>query len=217
MDKFTDIIEHIKKVYVTYNRPLIVGFSGGKDSTLTLQLVWEAIEGLPKEQVAHDIHVITTDTLVETPAVRLYILENIENINKAARKVNLPIHAQLLTPLFEDSFWVNLIGKGYPAPSRMFRWCTERLKIAPVDRFIKEHVDQWGEATVVLGARSSESASRSQVLSKKVRDKLGLSKHPSLPAAYVFTPIEQAEELKRTLFNERRTELVSSTSRAGKD
>ena len=143
MDKFTDIIEHIKKVYITYNRPIIVGFSGGKDSTLTLQLVWEAIEGLPKDQVNHNIYVITTDTLVETPAVRQYILENIENINRAARTSNLPINAQLLTPLFEDSFWVNLIGKGYPAPSRMFRWCTERLKIAPVDRFIKEHVDQW--------------------------------------------------------------------------
>lgn len=189
-DKFSKIIDHIKKVYLAYNRPLIVGFSGGKDSTLTLQLVWEAIEDLPREQVKNNIHVITTDTLVETPAIQQYILENIKKINATAKLKNLPIHALLLTPQYEDSFWVNLIGKGYPAPSRMFRWCTERLKIAPVDRFIKESVDKWGETTIVLGARKSESASRSQVLSKKIRDKLGLSKHLSLSAAYVFTPIE---------------------------
>lgn len=189
-DKFSMIIDQIKKVYLSYNRPLIVGFSGGKDSTLTLQLVWEAIESLPKDQIKQAIYVISTDTLVETPVIKKYILENIDKINTTAYAKGLPIYAQLLTPRYEDSFWVNLIGKGYPAPSRMFRWCTERLKIDPVDSFITTSVDKWGEATVVLGARSSESASRSQVLSKKVRDSLGLSKHPLLPAAYVFTPIE---------------------------
>ncbi len=190
MDKFTAIIQHIRKVYLTYNRPFIIGYSGGKDSTLTLQLVWEAIEGLSRDHVKQSIYVISTDTLVETPIIRKYILNNIEKINIASQAKGLPIHAYLLTPRYEDSFWVNLIGKGYPAPSRMFRWCTERLKIAPVDSFIKEQVNKWGETTIVIGARGNESASRSQVLSKKVRDNLGLSKHPSLPAAYVFTPIE---------------------------
>ncbi len=191
MDKFSEIIEHIKKVYLTYERPFIVGYSGGKDSTLTLQLVWEAIEGIPRKKIKQPIYVITTDTLVEAPPIESFILKNIDSINAAAKKQSLPITARLLTPLIEESFWVNLLGKGYPAPSRMFRWCTERLKIEPVDRFIRKHVDEYGEATVVLGARSDESASRSQVLSSKKRDNLGLSKHPTLPAAYVFTPIEK--------------------------
>lgn len=191
MDKITEIKEHIKKVYLAYNRPFVVGYSGGKDSTVVMQLVWDAIAELPREQMSHDIHVISTDTLVETPYIIDYVTKTLDQINQAARASDLPIYAHRLTPLYKNSFWVNLIGKGYPAPSRNFRWCTERLKIEPVNRFIAEHVDKWGEATVVLGARKDESASRSQVLNKKVRDQMGLSKHPTLPAAFVFTPIEE--------------------------
>jgi len=191
MDKITKIKEHIKKVYLAYNRPFVVGYSGGKDSTVVMQLVWDAIEGIPYELLTQDIHVISTDTLVETPYIIDYVTKTLEQINEVARTRNLPIYAHRLTPLYKNSFWVNLIGKGYPAPSRNFRWCTERLKIEPVNRFIAEHVDEWGEATVVLGARRDESASRSQVLAKKVRDQMGLSKHPTLPAAFVFTPIEE--------------------------
>ncbi|MGD9948281.1 MAG: DNA phosphorothioation system sulfurtransferase DndC [Desulfobulbus sp.] len=191
MDIITEIKDHIKKVYLAYNRPFVVGYSGGKDSTVVMQLVWDAIEEIPPEQLTQDVHVISTDTLVETPYIIDYVAKTLEQINQTAQARNLPIYAHRLTPLYKNSFWVNLIGKGYPAPSRNFRWCTERLKIEPVNRFIAEHVDQWGEATVVLGARKDESSSRSQVLSKKARDHLGLSKHPTLPAAFVFTPIEE--------------------------
>lgn len=191
MDKITKIKEHIKKVYLAYNRPFVVGYSGGKDSTVVMQLVWDAIEEIPYEQLKQDVHVISTDTLVETPYIIDYVTKTLDQINQVARVNNLPIFAHRLTPLYKNSFWVNLIGKGYPAPSRNFRWCTERLKIEPVNRFISEYVDKWGEATVVLGARKDESSSRSQVLSSKVRDHMGLSKHPTLPAAFVFTPIEE--------------------------
>lgn len=202
-DKFDEIRENIKKVYTAYNRPLIIGFSGGKDSSATLQLVWQAIEELPKDQLNQDIHVICTDTLVETPYIIDYIIDSLARINKAAKEKNLPIFAHRLTPQIENSFWVNLIGKGYPAPRQQFRWCTERLKIEPVNRYIAENVSKWGEVTVVLGARSDESSSRSQVLSKKKRDKLGLSKHSTLPSAYVFTPIEflTTEEVWALLLN----------------
>jgi DNA sulfur modification protein DndC len=191
MDKFQEIKDHIKKVYLAYNRPLVIGYSGGKDSTAVLQLVWEAIAELHLNDLKRDIHVISTDTLVETPYIIDYVSATLKKIETTARSRNLPIYAHKLTPLYKNSFWVSLIGKGYPAPSRWFRWCTERLKIEPVNRFIAESVNRWGEATVVLGARKDESSSRSQVLSKKKRDQLGLSKHPSLTAAFVFTPIEQ--------------------------
>lgn len=190
MTKINEIKEHIQKVYLAYNRPFVIGYSGGKDSTAVLQLVWEAIEELPPEELKQDIHVISTDTLVETPYIIEYVDSALKHIETTARAKKLPIYAHKLTPLYKNSFWVNLIGKGYPAPSRNFRWCTERLKIEPVNRFISKSVDKWGEATVVLGARREESASRSQVLSKKKRDQMGLSKHPTLPAAFVFTPIE---------------------------
>ncbi len=190
LNKIEEIKKHIKKVYSTYARPFVVGFSGGKDSTATLQMVWEVIKEIPQKDRTNDIYVICTDTLVETPYILTYINDTLDKISKSAKSQNLPISVHKLTPLLEKTFWVNLIGKGYPAPSQQFRWCTERLKINPVDRFIEEQVSKSKEATVVLGARSAESNSRQQVLSKTERDTLGLSKHPNLSEAYVYTPIE---------------------------
>ncbi len=190
LNKIKEIKQHIKKVYSTYARPFVIGFSGGKDSTATLQMVWEVIKEIPQKDRTNDIYVICTDTLVETPYILTYINDTLNKISKSAKSQNLPISVHKLTPLLEKTFWVNLIGKGYPAPSQQFRWCTERLKINPVDRFIEEQVSKSKEATVVLGARSAESSSRQQVLSKTKRDALGLSKHPTLPEAYVYTPIE---------------------------
>jgi DNA sulfur modification protein DndC len=190
LNKIKEIKQHIKKVYSTYARPFVIGFSGGKDSTATLQMVWEAIKEIPQKDRTNDIYVICTDTLVETPYILTYIDDTLNKISKSVKLQNLPISVHKLTPLLEKTFWVNLIGKGYPAPSQQFRWCTERLKINPVDRFIGEQVSKSKEVTVVLGARSAESSSRQQVLSKTKRDALGLSKHPTLPEAYVYTPIE---------------------------
>jgi len=191
LKKIEEIRKHIRKVYSTYARPLVIGFSGGKDSTATLQMVWEAIKEIPKKERTNNIHVMCTDTLVETPYIITYINDTLNKISDSAKTQNLPISVHKLTPLLEKTFWVNLIGKGYPAPSQQFRWCTERLKINPANRFIEEHVSKSNEVTVVLGARSAESSSRQQVLSKTKRDALGLSKNASLPGAYVYTPIEK--------------------------
>jgi len=190
MKNFKSIKEDIKKVYKAYNRPFVIGFSGGKDSSVVLQLVFEALGELPKKELTNTIHVMTSDTLVEMPYIINFIDQNLESIDEEAKKKNLPVLVHKLRPEVHQTFWVNLIGKGYPAPSRMFRWCTERLKIAPVDKFIKEEVSKYGEVTIAIGARKSESVSRNQVLSKKKRDALGLSKHPNLSAAFVYTPIE---------------------------
>ena len=189
-EKLKEIKEHIKKVYLTYNRPMVIGYSGGKDSSATLQIVWDVVSELNSDQLVNDIHVISTDTLVETPYIEEYINNILEKINLTAGRLKLPIKAHKLTPIIKDTFWANLIGKGYPAPSQQFRWCTDRLKIKPVNKFVYDYVDKFGEVTLVLGARRNESSSRDQVLDKKRRDNLGLSKHPDLSAAYVYTPIE---------------------------
>lgn len=182
--------EHIRTVYSADDRPWVIGYSGGKDSTCALQLIWSAIRALPEDARRKPIFVLSSDTLVETPVIVNYIDEILAAINAAAADQNMPITAQKVVPEISDSFWVNLIGRGYPAPSKRFRWCTERLKIDPANAFIKNRVAEYGEVVMVLGVRSSESATRAQVMSLHKIDGTALSRHSTLPGAFVFTPIE---------------------------
>ncbi|MCY4302216.1 MAG: DNA phosphorothioation system sulfurtransferase DndC [Aestuariivita sp.] len=182
--------EHIRAVYMDDERPWVIGYSGGKDSTCALQLIWGAVRTVPIEKRYKPIFVLSSDTLVETPIIVNYINETLANINAAAEAQQMPISAQKVVPEISDSFWVNLIGRGYAAPSKRFRWCTERLKINPANAFIKNRVEEHGEVVMVLGVRSSESATRAQVMSLHKIEGTALSRHSTLPGALVFTPIE---------------------------
>jgi len=187
-----ELMEEVKALYLGDSIPWVVGYSGGKDSTAVLQLVWLALLQLDDVQRTKPVHVISTDTMVENPVVAAWVANSLKEINRAANASGLPIQAHRLTPRVEDSFWVNLIGKGYPAPRPMFRWCTERLKIRPSNQFIKDLVKVNGEAILILGTRKAESSARASRMKaleeKRVRDRL--SPNGSLPNSLVFSPVE---------------------------
>jgi DNA sulfur modification protein DndC len=186
------LCEEIRALYLEDKVPWIIGYSGGKDSTATLQLIWMALKDLPSEQKSKTVHVISTDTLVENPIVSSWVRRSLEVMGNSAREQNVPIKPKLLHPRVEETFWVNLIGRGYPAPRHKFRWCTERLKIRPSNRFITDVVTKNGEAILVLGARKEESQARAKVLKKnekyRVRDRLSPS--ATLAGCLIYTPIE---------------------------
>jgi DNA sulfur modification protein DndC len=182
-------LDEIRKVYLADERPWVIGFSGGKDSTVALQLVWYALRGLEPSERHKPVYVISGDTQVETPVIIDYLTESLESINEHAEREGLPISAHKVIPNLDESFWVNLIGKGYPAPSSRFRWCTARMKISPANRFILERVTEHGEVVLLLGVRKQESATRAQVMNlRRIKNSL-LSRHSTLPNAFVYTPI----------------------------
>nr|CDQ34593.1 putative sulfurtransferase DndC [Virgibacillus halodenitrificans] len=185
-----DLLSELQSLYLEDERPWVIGFSGGKDSTAVLSLIYTAIEKLPATKRHKHIYVVSSDTLVETPVVVDLISSTIDRINEKAKEDGLPFSAHQVIPKATETFWVNLLGKGYPAPTQSFRWCTERMKIDPVSTFILDKVTRHGEVIVVLGARSQESASRAQVIAKHKVDGSLLSKHSSLPGAYTYMPIE---------------------------
>ena len=188
-NQLSALMEDIRDIYLSDARPWVVGYSGGKDSTTALQLLWAAIAALPPERRQKPIYVISSDTLVETPVVSNYIDVSLERIAKAAIEQGMPVVTHKVVPDVDRSFWVNLIGRGYPAPSRRFRWCTERLKIEPANDFIKSRVAEFGEVVMVLGVRSQESATRAQVMSLHKIEGSRLSRHSSLLNAFVYAPI----------------------------
>lgn len=182
----------VRQLYLADDVPWVVGYSGGKDSTAVLQLVWLALAGLPAAQRRKPVHVISTDTLVENPVVAAWVTHSLEVMAAAAAAQQLPVQPHRLTPALADSFWVCLIGRGYAAPRPKFRWCTERLKIRPSNKFIREVVAAHGEAILVLGTRKAESAVRgrrmAELEARRPRD--WLSVNTALPNCLVYTPVE---------------------------
>jgi DNA sulfur modification protein DndC len=191
-DVVASLTEEIRELYLADEVPWVVGYSGGKDSTAVLQLVWLALESLPVEQRTKPVHVISTDTLVENPIVASWVTQSLETMRVAAERLRLPIEPHRLIPQVQDTFWVGLIGRGYPAPRPKFRWCTERLKIKPSNAFIRRVVRKHGEAILVLGIRKAESQARARAMTKhekrRVRDRL--SPNGNLPNSLVYSPVE---------------------------
>jgi len=192
VEDIQSLTTEIQELYCSDEIPWVIGYSGGKDSTAVVQLIWNAISALPLEKRTKRIHVITTDTLVENPIVSAWVSNSLKRMKIAAQEQGMPVEPHLLYPEIKESFWVCLIGKGYPAPRMRFRWCTERLKIQPANRFIRDMVRSSGEVILVLGMRKAESNKRASVMAKhekgRVRDRL--SPRASLVNALAYTPIE---------------------------
>jgi len=205
-----DLVEEIKKLsqeirdlYCLDDIPWVVGYSGGKDSTTVVQLIWYAIAELSPEKRTKKIYVITTDTLVENPIVSTWVRQSLKQMKSAAIEHQLPIEPYMLYPDVKDTFWVNLMGKGYPAPRHGFRWCTERLKILPSNRFVRDMVRINGEVILILGTRKAESIKRAVSMEKheigRMSDRLNnnsssikslLYQSPSLHNSLIYSPIE---------------------------
>lgn len=169
-------------------KPWIVGFSGGKDSTLVAHLVVEHLLSIPRSDRVRQVHIVANDTLVESPLVIGHIREGLAEIERAASAFDLPITVATTAPDEDQTFWVNLIGRGYPSPNRSFRWCTDRMKIQPTSRYVRAQASLAGEVILLLGVRRSESAARAGVVARYDNGKR-LNRHNDLTGCLVFRPI----------------------------
>ena len=187
---FEDIIQEIMMVYQHDSRPWLIGYSGGKDSTLLVSLVYEAISRLPESVRTKKVYIITSDTLVENPIVKKYMHDSSKHINESSSRDNLNIDAHIIYPQPEQTFWSRVIGLGYPTPEPPgFRWCTERLKIQPMNLFVNNRIKESGEIIILLGVRKAESATRNRTITaREIEGKL-LNMHSDIKNAYVYNPI----------------------------
>jgi DNA sulfur modification protein DndC len=197
-ERILSIIEELVDQYQEddrYNRPWIIGFSGGKDSTVLLTLVWLALlkirENNPTTTLKRQVYVVCNDTMVENPVIEEYVITVLQTIQKAAKEQQLPIIVKTTTPQIEDTFWCCVIGKGYPVPNNSFRFCTEKMKIKPTSTFITNQVVADGEAIILIGTRLAESQQRAKSIKKHDIKGHRLSKHPLNPNTYTYAPIKK--------------------------
>ena len=187
---YEDIIQEMSMVYQHDRRPWMIGFSGGKDSTLLCCLVMEMLQRLPKAKRNKTVYIVSSDTLVENPIVRNYMHRMSSLINKAGEELN--VKADIIYPKTEDTFWCKVIGLGYPTPEAPgFRWCTERLKIHPMNAYTLETIKNNGEVVLLLGVRKAESTYRANsIRAREIEGKL-LVPHNFIENAYVYNPLTE--------------------------
>lgn len=174
--------------------PWVVAYSGGKDSTLLLQLTWGVVAGLPPRQRRRVVYVVGNDTLVESPLVIGHLRSSLRTIRAAALADGLPIQTRLTKPHIDQTFWVNVIGRGYIPPTRNFRWCTDRMKIHPTNDLLRTLVDAHGGAILLVGTRKSESDNRRRTMEKRGVSSTELNPHGSIGKCFMFAPIAELDD-----------------------
>lgn len=187
-----ELIEEIQYVYKSDDRPWVIGYSGGKDSTAVVELVYKMLQSLPDWQRHKNVYIVSSDTRIENPLIKIYLNKMNELIGKAAERDGLPIKAAMVMPPANNSFWANVIGRGFPTPrvNGTFRWCTDRLKINPSADYIREVIKLEGqEVVVLLGVRKAESeARRRRIEGRELANRL-MNRHETIQDAYVYNPI----------------------------
>ena len=174
-----------------HQKPWIIGFSGGKDSTLLLQLVIESILTISPDLRTRQVYVLSNDTLVESPVYQTQVVKSLHLIGEGIAALGLPIEVVQTHPEDDSTFWVNLLGRGYPAPNRNFRWCTDRMKIRPTTKFIRDKASASGEVILLLGVRKAESIARAQRIDGYSANEAAgrLNPHNDVKGCLIFRPI----------------------------
>ncbi|MCY4672685.1 MAG: DNA phosphorothioation system sulfurtransferase DndC [Bacteroidetes bacterium] len=192
---FNTAIGVIRKEYTRqHNAPWVVAYSGGKDSTLLLQMTWEVLASLPSSARHRKVYVVGNDTLVESPLVIRHMRSSLKKISEAATASNLPIETKITTPNVDQTFWVNVIGRGYIPPTRNFRWCTDRMKIIPTNRLLERLTRSHRRAVLLVGTRKSESTNRRRSMEKHGTSGTTMNRHSTIPACRMFAPIAEFQD-----------------------
>ncbi len=187
-----ELIEEIQYVYRSDNRPWVIGYSGGKDSTTVVELVYKMLQTLPDWQRHKKVYIVSSDTRIENPLIKIYLNKINDLIGRAAERDGLPIVSTMVMPPANNSFWANVIGRGFPTPrvNGTFRWCTDRLKINPSAAYIREVIKKEGnEVVVLLGVRKAESIARKRRIEGRELANRLMNRHETIQDAYVYNPI----------------------------
>lgn len=191
-ERLADVKQRLHAEYHAHHRhPWVLAYSGGKDSTLLLQLVWEVVAALPPTNRTRPVLVVGNDTLVESPLVSRLLHESLAKIGGAAKEAALPFETTITKPCIDQTFWVNVIGRGYIPPTRNFRWCTDRMKILPTTRLLKRLTLEYDGSVLLVGTRRQESTTRRRAMDRRRADTGDLNPHSAVRKCMMFAPIAE--------------------------
>lgn len=174
----------IRRAYLRRGRyPWVLAHSGGKDSTLLRQLVWEVVESLPESERRRPIVLVGYDALLESPLVIGRLQESLDIIRRAARQRSLPVTARVAQPYIDQTFWVEVIGRGSMPPRRRSRWCTDRVKARLTNRLLEQLARVNRKAVLLVGTRNAESETHRRMNARR------MSRRGSVEGCWSFAPL----------------------------
>lgn len=171
--------------YSRSKSPWVIGYSGGKDSSLVVKIVFEAISRLRRRSTP--LHIVYCDTGVEIPVVAGFVRGTLKGIQRQAVESKIPITCHLARPPVSDRFFVRVIGRGYPPPTNKFRWCTDKLRIRPIQELMRRLGGS--RNVVVLGVRDNESEERRRTLSRNATQEPFYYRQSQSEIRKLFCPI----------------------------
>ncbi len=99
---YREIRDFLSHLYIEDGRPWLVGFSGGKDSTMLASLIFDAVLSIPMAQRKKPVSVLCTDTRVEIPAIVEMVTGTLARMQKFSQQNGLNIEVALLKPRSVD-------------------------------------------------------------------------------------------------------------------
>jgi len=156
-----DRIDFVRSVISANKGQMLLGYSGGKDSSAVLKLVFAALRGVKK--ITNPIKIVYCDTQVENPIIDAFVKRTLKALKSEIRKGKLSLEVNVVKPELHRGYFVRVIGRGYPPPTNSFRWCTNDLRIRPIKKILSEHAQS---ATVIVGTRLAESQQRDRTIRK---------------------------------------------------
>ena len=154
-----ELIEEIKYVYKSDNRPWVIGYSGGKDSTTVVELVYKMLLTLPEDERNKNVYIVSSDTLIENPLIKIYLSKMNDMLGESAQRDGIPLKSVMVTPPANNSFWAKVIK------------------------------EENQEVVVLLGVRKAESIARKRRIEGRELANRLMNRHETIQNAYVYNPI----------------------------
>src|ERR1700720_541121 len=112
-------LEYIQSQFRIFPSTVYIGFSGGKDRSAVVKLLYTALK--KSSGSLCKFVVIYCDTGVENPIIDRYAKNTLFSLKEEASQAGLPFECKVIEPETNQSFFVRIIGRGYPPPTNSFR------------------------------------------------------------------------------------------------
>jgi len=95
--KLKTLRREIREEYMQpHSKPWIVGFSGGKDSTLLVHLVLECLLNIPPDERTRKVFILSNDTLVESPVFQAFVNRLLDHMAENIPALRVPVEVTIM-------------------------------------------------------------------------------------------------------------------------